>query len=238
MHARFPSHARTLGPPPSPLWPFDWSIGLAAFAVIGVAIRAIWFTPIDARQGPAQKIYYVHPPSAIVGMYVAFGLMALASGVYLWLHDERADLLAESSGEVGLAFLTVALVTGPIWGRTVWGAWWTWDARLTSTLFLWFLAAGYLVLRGAIEDPALRARYSAVLALLFVPLIAFIHLSVYFFRTLHPMPIVIKPSEPSLPRAMLMTFGLAVLAMLILYIALVRARYRLALVRARVEDAP
>jgi heme exporter protein C len=238
MHARFPSHARALGPPPSPLWPFDWSIGLAAFAVIGVAIRAIWFTPIDARQGPAQKIYYVHPPSAIVGMYIAFGLMALASGVYLWLHDERADLLAESSGEVGLAFLTVALVTGPIWGKTVWGAWWTWDARLTSTLFLWFLAAGYLVLRGAIEDPELRARYSAVLALLFVPLIGFIHLSVYFFRTLHPMPIVIKPSEPSLPPEMLMTFGLAVLAMLILYIALVRARYRLALVRAHVEDAP
>jgi heme exporter protein C len=238
MYARLPGNSRTLGPPPSPFWPFDWSIGLAAFAVIGVAIRAIWFTPIDARQGPAQKIYYVHPPSAIVGMYIAFGLMALASGVYLWLHDERADLLAESSGEVGLAFLTVALVTGPIWGKTVWGAWWTWDARLTSTLFLWFLAAGYLVLRGAIEDPELRARYSAVLALLFVPLIGFIHLSVYFFRTLHPMPIVIKPSEPSLPPEMLMTFGLAVLAMLILYIALVRARYRLALVRAHVEDAP
>ncbi|HTD62587.1 MAG TPA: cytochrome c biogenesis protein CcsA [Gemmatimonadaceae bacterium] len=236
MYARFPGNSRALGPPPSPLWPFDWSIGLAAFAVIGVAIRAIWFTPIEARQGPAQKIFYVHPPSAFVGMYVGFGLMALASGVYLWLHDDRADLLAESSGEVGLAFLTVALVTGPIWGKTVWGAWWTWDARLTSTLFLWFLVAGYLVLRGAIEDPELRARYSAVLALLSVPLILFIHLSVYFFRTLHPMPIVFKPSEPSLTPEMLTTFALAFLAMLILYIALVRARYRLALVRAHVED--
>jgi len=230
MHARLPSDSRTLA-----FWPFDWSIGLAAFAVIGVAVRAIWFTPIEARQGPAQQIFYVHPPSAFVGIYVGFGLMALASAVYLWLQDERADLLAESSGEVGLAFLTVALVTGPIWGKTVWGAWWTWDARLTSTLFLWFLIAGYLVLRGAIEDPELRARYSAVLALLSVPLIIFIHLSVYFFRTLHPMPIVFKPSAPSLTPEMLTTFALAFLAMFILYFALVRARYRLALARAQVE---
>ena len=205
---------------------------IAVIAVLGVAIRAIWFTPIEARQGPAQKIFYVHPPSAAIGMYLGFGLMALASGVYLWLRDERADLLAESSGEVGLAFLTVALVTGPIWGKTVWGTWWTWDARLTSTLFLWFLVAGYLVLRRAIEDPELRARYSAVLALLSVPLIFFIHFSVYFFRTLHPMPIVLKPSAPSLPPEMLWTFGLAFVAMFLLYIALLRARYQLAVWRA------
>src|SRR5579862_8480905 len=160
------------------LAPFDWTIVVAVLAVIGVAIRALWFTPIEARQGPAQKIYYVHPPSAIVGMYFGFGLMAIASAVYLWLRDERADLLAEASGEVGLAFLTVALITGPIWGKTVWGAWWTWDARLTSTLFLWFLVAAYLVLRGAIDDRAVRARYSAVLALLTVPLVFFIHVSV------------------------------------------------------------
>jgi heme exporter protein C len=224
MHSRISSDSRALAP-------FDWSIVVAAIAVIGVAIRAIWFTPIEARQGPAQKIFYVHPPSAFVGMYLGFGLMAIASGVYLWLHDERADLLAESSGEVGLAFLTVALVTGPIWGKTVWGAWWTWDARLTSTLFLWFLVAGYLVLRGAIDETALRARYSAVLALLSVPLIFFIHFSVYFFRTLHPMPIVFKPSAPSLSPEMLRTFALSFIAMLLLYIALLRARYRLALRR-------
>jgi heme exporter protein C len=235
MHTRVSSDTRTLTA--NGLWPFDWTAIVALLAVVGVAIRAIAFTPIEAKQGPAQKIFYIHPPSAFVGMYVGFGLMALASAVYLWLHDERADLLAESSGEVGLAFLTVALVTGPIWGKTVWGAWWTWDARLTSTLFLWFMIAGYLVLRGAIEDRALRARYSAVLALLSVPLILFIHMSVYLFRTLHPMPIVFKPSAPSLSPEMLMTFALAFVAMLLLYFALVRARYRLALARAHAEDA-
>jgi heme exporter protein C len=232
MHTRVSSDTRALT-----LWPFDGSIVVAVLAVAGIAIRAIAFTPVEAKQGLAQKIYYLHPPSAMVGMYVGFGLMALASGVYLWLHDERADLLAESSGEVGLAFLTVALITGPIWGKTVWGAWWTWDARLTSTLFLWFLVAAYLVLRGAIDDRAVRARYSAVLALLTVPLVFFIHISVYVFRTLHPMPIVFKPSQPSLPPEMLLTFGLAVGAMLVLYFALVRARYRLAQARAQAEDA-
>jgi heme exporter protein C len=100
---------------------------------------------------------------------------------------------------------------------------------------LWFLVGGYLVLRGAIDDPELRARYSAVLALLSVPLMFFIHFSVYFFRTLHPMPIVAKPSAPSLSPEMLLTFELALVAMLLLYIALLRARYRLALARADAE---
>ena len=102
-------------------------------------------------------------------------------------------------------FTTVVLVTGPLWARPVWGTWWTWDARLTLTLFLWFIYVGYLVLRGAIEDPSLRARYSAVLGILGSLLIPFIHLSVYLFRTLHPRPIVIKPSAPSLPPEMLTT---------------------------------
>jgi heme exporter protein C len=232
MHAGISRDTRALT-----RWPFDWTAVVAGLALIGAAIRAIWFTPVEALQGPAQKIFYLHLPSAFVGLYIAFGLMALTSGVYLWLHDERLDLVAESSAEVGLAFLTVVLVTGPIWGRTIWGAWWTWDARLTSTLFLWFLIAGYLVLRGAIDDRQLRARYSAVLALLAVPLIGFIHLSVSLFRTLHPKPIILKPSAPSLSPEMLHTLLIAFVAMFLWFIALLRARYRLALARAHAEDA-
>lgn len=123
-------------------------------------------------------------------------------------------------------FLTVVLTSGPLWGKPIWGTWWTWDARLTLTLFLWFLTAGYLVLRGAIDDVAMRARYSAVLGILAALLIPFIHLSVYFFNTLHPMPIVLKPAKPSLPNEMLVTFLLFVGAALLLCVALMRARYR------------
>jgi heme exporter protein C len=215
---------------------FDWTLVVALVALVALAVRAIAFTPTELRQGLAQKIFYIHVPSAFVALYVAFPIMALCSGIYLWLHDDRLDRLAESSAEVGLMFATIVLVTGPIWARTVWGTWWTWDARLTLTLFLWFIILGYLVLRGAIEEPGMRARYSAVLAIMAAILIPFIHLSVYMFRTLHPRPIILKPSAPSLPREMLHTFELGFVAMLLLYVALVRARYRLAALREQVEE--
>jgi heme exporter protein C len=216
---------------------FDWLFGVAAAAVIATIVRAAYFTPVELRQGPAQKIFYIHATSAFVALYIAFGLMAFASAVYLWLRDPRLDRLAASSAEVGLVFTTVVLVTGPIWGRTVWGAWWTWDARLTLTLFLWLIILGYLVLRSAVEDRQLRARYSAVLALLAALLIPFIHLSVYLFRTLHPQPIVLKPSAPSLPPEMLKTFLLALASIVLLFVAFLRARYRLATLRDLADDA-
>jgi len=204
---------------------FDWLFVVAVLAIAGAFVRAIFFTPIEALQGAAQKIYYVHV-SAAISAYLALSVVALMSIVYLWLRDERADRLAESGGEVALMFLTVVLTSGPLWGKPIWGTWWTWDARLTLTLFLWFLTAGYLVLRGAIEDVAMRARYSAVLGIPAALLIPFIHLSVYFFNTLHPMPIVLKPAKPSLPNEMLVTFLLFVGAALLLCVALMRARYR------------
>lgn len=212
---------------------FDWLFGVAVLGVAGAFVRIAFFTPLEATQGAAQKIYYIHVPAAL-SAYLALGVAALMSIVYLWLHDERADRLAESASEVALLFTTVVLTTGPIWGKPVWGAWWTWDARLTLTLFLWFVTAAYLVLRGSLDDPVVRARYSAVLAVLAVLLIPFIHLSVYLFRTLHPMPIVLKPDRPSLPPEMLTTFLISVTAFLFFCVVLTRARFRLALLR---EDA-
>jgi heme exporter protein C len=209
---------------------------VAVLAVAGALARAIYFTPYEMMQGPAQKIFYVHVPAAWCA-FLAFGVVALASAFYLWLKDPRLDRAAESSAEVGVVFTSVVLTTGPLWGKPVWGTWWTWDMRLTLTLFLWFMFVGYLVLRGAVEDPAMRARFSAVLGILGAPLIVFIHLSVYLFRTLHPRPIVLKPSAPSLPPEMLTTLLLSFLAFTLLYLALVRSRYRLASAREAVAAA-
>src|SRR5437773_6168987 len=203
---------------------------LAMVAVIAAVVRIMFFTPIELLQGAAQKIYYIHVP-AILSAYMALGVVALMSIVYLWLHDERAVRLAGSAGEVALLFTTVTLTTGPILAKPIWGTWWTWDARLTLTLFLWFVTAAYLVLRGAIDEPLMRGRYSAVLAVLAVLLIPFIHLSVYLFRTLHPMPIVLKPDRPSLPSEMLTTLLVSIGAFLLFCVALIRARYRYALLR-------
>jgi heme exporter protein C len=214
----------------------DWLLPVAVLALIGTFVRANYFTPLEARQGAAQKIFYVHVPSAFIGLYVAFGIVAVAGALYLWLRDERLDRIAASAAEVGVVFMTVVLITGPLWAKPIWGTWWTWDARLTLTLFIWFVFVGYLILRGAIDDPAVRARYSAVLGVLGALLVPFIHLSVYLFRTLHPMPIVLKPGRPSLPPSMLTTFILAFLSLTLLFVALVRARYRLATSLAALQE--
>ena len=201
---------------------------VAALAVVGLYVRAILFTPLEAKQGAAQKIYYIHVPSAI-GAYAAVSITAIASLIYLWLKDERADRMAEASAEVGLVFMSMVLITGPLWAHKIWNAWWVWwDLRLTLSLFLWFVIVGYLVLRGAIEDPAMRGRYSAVLAVLGALLIPFIHLSVYFsLAHMHPDPVVLQPSKPKLPPEMLITFLSGIGAFLLLCIALVQSRYRL-----------
>ena len=203
----------------------SWLPLAAGAAVVGTVIRAAFFTPLEAKQGAAQKIFYLHVPAAWVA-FLAFFLVALSSGVYLWLRDRRLDRFAESSAEVGVVFTTVVLITGPLWAKPIWGTYWAWwDVRLVSTLFLWFIYLAYLVLRGAVESPELRARYSAVLGILGALLIPFIHLSVYLFSTMHPMPIVGKPSKPSLPSEMLLTLMISLFSFTLLYFAFLRARY-------------
>jgi heme exporter protein C len=210
------------------------ALGLLGLA--GVYVLALWYTPVEARQGLAQKIFYLHVPAAWSAL-LSFSLVGLSSALYLWLHDARLDRFAASSAEVGVAFSAVMLTTGPIWAKPIWGTWWTWDARLTLTLFLFFLFIGYLALRAALTDPAERARFSAVVGILGMLLVPFIHLSVYLFRTLHPQPVVLKPSAPSLPPEMLQTLLLSVGVFTVLYIGLVTARYGIALAEEAREAA-
>jgi heme exporter protein C len=215
---------------------FDWLLALAVLAVAGAYVRAIWFTPAELLQGQAQKIMYIHVPAAWCA-FLAFGLTALAGAFWLFLRDARLDRFAESSAEVGVVFTTVVLVTGPIWAKPIWGAWWVWDARLTLTLFLWFLFLGYLVLRGAVPEREARARYSAVVGILGALLIPFIHLSVYLFNTHHPKPIVANVDGIQMPGVMVRTFFLALFAFTLLYAAFVRIRYDVATHRDLLEDA-
>jgi len=201
--------------PPHTDMKISWLPTIAAAAVIGKRI---------AEKAKAAGIERV--------AFLAFALVAIASGVFLWLRDQRLDRFAESSAEVGVVFTTVVLITGPLWAKPIWGTYWAWwDVRLVSTLFLWFIYIAYIVLRGAVESPELRARYSAVLGILGALLIPFIHLSVYLFATMHPLPIVGKPSSPSLPSEMLLTLFIALFSFTLLYFAFVRSRYRYAVER-------
>src|SRR5437899_10438800 len=197
-------------------------VGLALLA--GVYVRALAFTPVERLQGPAQKIFYLHVPAAL-WTEAAMILVGLAGIFYLFLKDPRLDRFAAASAEVGTVFAGVVLTTGPIWGKPIWGTWWTWDARLTLTLFLLFLYIGYQLMRGAVTEPGLRARYSAVLGICGLVLVPFIHLSTVLFRTLHPQPIVLKPSAPSLPPVMLETLLLSFGVFTLLYVGFVMQRY-------------
>jgi heme exporter protein C len=207
-------------------------LGLALLA--GVYVRALAFTPVERLQGPAQKIYYLHVPAAIWAE-TAMVLVGLASIFYLFLKDRRLDRFAAASAEVGTVFAAIVLTTGPIWGKPIWGTWWTWDARLTSTLLLFFLYIGYQLLRGAVRDPALGARYAAVLGICGMFLVPFIHMSVYLFRTLHPQPIVLKPSAPSLPGSMLATWLYSLGVFTLLYVGFVTQRYAVSLLQEEGE---
>ncbi|HET9464850.1 MAG TPA: cytochrome c biogenesis protein CcsA [Gemmatimonadales bacterium] len=214
-------------------------LGLSAaglLGVVGVYVLAIGFTPVEARQGLAQKIFYLHVPAAWSAL-LAFSLVGITSALYLWLKDPRLDRFAAASAEVGVAFSVVMLTTGPIWAKPIWGTWWTWDARLTLTLFVFFLFIGYLALRAAVHDPAERARFSAVVGILGMLLVPFVHLSVYLFRTLHPQPIVLKPSAPSLPPEMLTTLLVSTVVFTVLYLGFVTARYGLILAEEAREEA-
>jgi heme exporter protein C len=214
-------------------------LGISATALVGLAgvyVLALVYTPIEARQGMAQKIFYLHVPAAWCAL-LAFSLVGITSALYLWLMDPRLDRFAAASAEVGVAFGAVMLTTGPIWARPIWGTWWTWDARLTLTLFLFFLFIGYLALRASVHDPSERARFSAVVGILGMLLVPFIHLSVYLFRTLHPQPVVLKPSAPSLPPEMLRTLLVSTLVFTLLYVGLVTMRYGLSLAEEARDEA-
>jgi heme exporter protein C len=211
--------------------------GLALVGLAGVYVRALMFTPIERTQGPAQKIFYVHAPVAWAAL-LAFSIAGILSLIYLWIRDRKLDTIAAASAEVGIAFSVAMLTTGPIWGKPIWGTWWSWDARLTSTLFIFLLFVGYLVLRGAITDPETRARYSAVIGIMALVLVPFIHMTVYLFRTLHPDPVLMKPSEPSLPGVMLVTLLCSMAVFTTLYVSFLMQRYALAVLRdVREEEA-
>jgi heme exporter protein C len=214
-------------------------LGISLAALLGLAVvyvLAIGYTPVEARQGMAQKIFYLHVPAAWSAL-IAFSLVGVTSALYLWLHDPRLDRFAAASAEVGVAFSAVMLTTGPIWAKPIWGTWWTWDARLTLTLFLFFLFIGYLALRASVHDPAERARFSAVVGILGMLLVPFIHLSVYLFRTLHPQPVVLKPSAPSLPPEMLRTLLVSTAVFTVLYVGLVTLRYGLGMAEDARDEA-
>ncbi len=201
-------------------------LDLAAIGTLATAFVAGLVVPPDAVQGDLQRIMYVHVPSAWLA-YLSFTVTLIASVAYLRVRSLRWDRLAGASAEVGVVFTGLALATGMIWGKPVWGVWWTWDARLVLTAVMFFVYLGYLALRRSFEDPEIRAQRSAVLGIVAVLQIPIVHFSVTWWRGLHQPPTVLRPDNPQIDAPLLFALLMAVAAFTVVFAALVSRRAEL-----------
>ena len=214
-------------------------IGWAALvSLVLLGLFGLWGAPPDAVQGDAQRLMYLHVPTAWLA-YLAFFVTAVASALYLWTRPRARtwDRLAGVSAELGVIFTGLTLFLGSLWGRAVWGVWWAWDARLVTTAVLFFLFLGYLALRRTSGDPTVGAKRNAIAALIAFIDVPIVHFSVNWWRTLHQQATVFNPAlNPEIHGVMAWTLWLGVLAFTLLYVFLLDRRYRLAALEDDLED--
>ena len=210
---------------------------LGAVTVVGLAaglVMAFGIAPREATQGNVQRIMYLHVPSVWVA-YLAFAVVLVSSVVYLVRRAEAADQLAHASAEVGVLFTGLTIATGSIWGKPTWGTWWTWDARLTTVSILFVMYLGYLLLRGMIDDRERGARFAAVLGIVAAFNIPLVHFSVYWWRTLHQPPSLMKPGPSTMPDSIVAALLVNFAAFTLLYVYFVTRRARVLRLEAEAE---
>jgi heme exporter protein C len=206
-------------------------LGAAALVTLAAtAVMALWVSPADAEQGDAMRLLYLHVPTAWLA-YLAFFVTAAASALWLWPRTRAPvwDLLAGASAEVGVLFTALMLAVGSLWGRPIWGTWWEWDARLTTTAVLFFLYLGYLALRRTGDTVDARGKRCAIAALIAFADVPIVHFSVTWWQTLHQDATVFNPDlDVNITGTMAWTLVLSVLSFTLLYAYLTLLRLRLA----------
>jgi heme exporter protein C len=202
-------------------------LGIATIAALAIFVYTSFvFAPEDEVQGVVQRIFYIHVASAWIAA-VAFFVVFVGSIIYLAKRDMRWDALAGASAEVGLLFTTVVLVTGMLWGKAIWGVFWTWEPRLTSVLVLWLLYLAYIAIRAYVPDRNRKARFSAVLGIVAFLDVPIVYLSVMWWRTLHPQTVIITEGGPQLPSGMLIAMLWGLVTFSLVYAYFVRMRLNL-----------
>jgi heme exporter protein C len=207
---------------------------LSVAALAAGLVMAFGVAPREVTQGNVQRIMYLHVPTAWVA-YLAFGVVFVASIVHLARRSPAADRIAHASAEAGVMFTGVTIAAGSIWGKPTWGTWWTWDARLTSVAILFVMYLGYLLLRAMIDDRERGARYAAVLGIIAALDVPLVHFSVYWWRTLHQPPSMMKPGGMTMPGIIATALLINVAAFTLLYAYFVAKRVRLL---ARQQELP
>jgi heme exporter protein C len=225
----------TACPVPSPR--ARWTVRIIGIsAAVGVALTVwlgLWVTPPDQTQGDLVRLVYIHPGVAWVALYLAFGLAAVASLLYLWPRTRSMfwDRLAAASVEVGVVFNICTLISGSIWGKPTWGVYWAWDARLTLTAILLVLFLGYMALRRVPADPEKRARRSAFVALFAAVDIPIDHFSVLWWKTLHQGATVLNPDlSPTIHGSMAWTLLISFVALTLAFVWMLLVRYRIGVI--------
>ena len=206
---------------------------LVAFLVPLCLYTIFRVVPTEAKMGVVQRIFYFHVPSAMAG-FLGVVLCAICSALYLWTRDRRLDRVAHASAELGVLFFTIVLLTGPIWARPVWGVWWTGEVRLTSTLVLWLMYAGYLILRQSAENPEQAARWAAVLGIVGALDLPIIYKSVEWWRGLHPKVLKVSGGQ-GLDPVMGKAFGLCLLTFVLFFFTLLVKRCRVGSLEDQVQ---
>ncbi|MGH7847660.1 MAG: cytochrome c biogenesis protein CcsA [Candidatus Binatia bacterium] len=205
---------------------------LGALALVFIVVGLYWGlikAPPDAYQGDSQRIMYLHIPSILMA-YLSFFIVFVGSCLYLWKRERRDDILAYAAAEIGVLFTALTIVEGAIWGKPTWGVWWTWDARLTLTAVLLLIFIAYLMLRALIEEENRAAVSGAVLGIIGFLDIPLIHMSVYWWRTLHQPPSILRPDKApweNIHPAMLTALAINFVAFILLYFYLLSQRVRL-----------
>jgi heme exporter protein C len=203
-----------------------WEVTMFVLMFVALYLVFIW-VPNEKTMGIVQRIFYFHVPSAWIA-FLAFGMVFVASVMYLIRRDEKWDLLASNSAELGIIFCSIVLITGPIWAKPVWGIWWTWDPRLTLTLVLWLIYVAYSMLRVYVQDENKRARLCAVVGIIGFLDVPLVYMSIRWWRTQHPSPVIAGGEGSGLAPEMKLTFYFCLVTFTVLFFYLLRKRYHLA----------
>jgi len=201
---------------------------LSVVAFLGALWMVFGYAPREATMGDVQRIFYFHVASAWVGFF-GFFVTFVASIVYLVREERRWDIVAASSAEVGLAFITMTLLTGMLWARPVWGVYWTWEPRLTISAVQWLLYVAYVMLRGSVASPEREARFAAVYGIMAFVTVPLSWSAIRWWRTLHPQ--VVSGEGMAITPKMVQTLLTSIGVFTLVYVTLLRQRIRLALVQ-------
>jgi len=205
-----------------------WSAAATALLLALGLYLALFASPPDYQQGEAVRIMYVHVPSAWMALFVYTVIAAASAAALVWRHP-LADIAAQAASPIGASFTFLALVTGSLWGKPMWGTWWVWDARLTSVLVLFFLYLGHMALSRAFDDATRGSRAAALLAVVGFVNIPIIHFSVVWWNTLHQPSSVFRMGGPTIAASMLVPLLIMALGFTCYFVTVLLLRVRMEL---------